>query len=283
MNRRLALGVVCVAALAAGCSNLGLGDLDCTPPERGFSSRNILTVQAVPTARYTPCIDEVRLGWGDIVWNVRKGEAQLDILGAFSPFLTVTVTPSCDTTGADEVPSGRTDIARFENVTARRAEIHITIVPTGEQPAAEAHRLVLQLGSLKLDDRPTRITIDESDLSAAVRVEQALSAGHFVWIIDELDADEGTVEMRSRDRAVAGSRMSPGEALDRIEDHVPEVSYRGYWYFVFDGGCITYEFKASGTVAETIEEDAEDALDFYPAYRLREIAEGAGYQLVEEG
>jgi hypothetical protein len=214
---------------------------------------------------------------------VRQGEARIGVIGGgISPFLTATVTASCDTSGAIEVPSGFTDIARFENITSQQELINITIVPSGERSTAEANRLALRLGTIDLDNRPVRIEVDDRDLSAAVRVEQALAASHFVWIIDELDADEGTVEMRSGIPAATGSGMSPEDALDEIEDHAPKVFYRGQWFFTFEGGCITYDFNASGTVAETIEEDAEDAIGFYPAYRVREIAESAGYDIVLE-
>lgn len=280
--RRVALATAALTIVLGGCSNLGLDEIDCNPPERDVSSRKILTVQAVPTARYTPCIDDIQLGWDNIEWRARKGEAQIRITNGISPFLTATVTESCDTSGAVEVPSGRTDIARFENISSQQARINITMVPSGERATAEANRLELQLGSVELDDRPVRIVVDDEDLSAAVRVEQALAAGHFVWIIDELDADEGTVEMRSGNPAVAGSGMSPEDALDEIEDHLPRVFYRGQWYFTFEGGCITYDFNASGTLAETIAEDAEDVIGFYPAHRVRAIAESAGYTLVED-
>lgn len=280
MIRRVTLATLALAVALGGCSNLGLGEPDCIPPERDISSMNILTVQAVPTARYTPCVDEIRLGWGDVQWSARKGEAQIRFINGLSPFLTATINESCDTSGADEVPSGLTDIARYQNVTSQQAGIEITMVPSGERPAAKANQLALRLGSVELDDRPVRITVDQRDLSASIRVEQALTAGHFVWVIDELDADEGTVEMRSNDPAVAGSGLSPEDALDEIEEHVPEVFYRGQWFFTFEGGCITYDFDAKGVLAETIAEDAEDALGFYPAYRVRAIAERAGYDIV---
>ena len=280
--RRLALGLVALTLGLSACSNLGLGEIDCTPPERNISSRNILTVQAVPTARYTPCIDEVRLGWGEIDWTARKGFARIQIISGLSPFLTATVTESCDISGAEPVPSGRTDIERFENVTFQNAQINITIVPTGPRPVSSANQLALRLASVELDDRPLQITIDDADLSAAIRVERALNADQIVWIIDELDADEGTVEMRSNDTVLSGSNISAEDALDLIEDRVPEVFYRGHWYFTFEGGCITYEFNAEGTIAETVAEDAEEALGFYPAHRLVAIAESAGYTLIED-
>ena len=62
-----------------------------------------------------------------------------------------------------------------------------------------------------------------------------------------------------------------------MDDTVPDVFYRGTWYFTFEGGCITYEFDAKGRLAETVAEDAEEAIGFYPAYQLRRLGEGEGF------
>ena len=74
-------------------------------------------------------------------------------------------------------------------------------------------------------------------------------------------------------------KLDPRQALDLIDGVVPDVSYRGSWYFTFDGGCITYEFDASGTLAETIAEDAEESLGFFPAHELVQFATEQGFDL----
>ena len=83
--RRVALATAALTIVLGGCSNLGLDEIDCNPPERDVSSRKILTVQAVPTARYTPCIDDIQLGWDNIEWRARKGEAQIRITNGHKP------------------------------------------------------------------------------------------------------------------------------------------------------------------------------------------------------
>lgn len=276
------MGIVLVMAMTVGgCSNLGLGEADCTPPERDISSSTIMTMQAVPTAKYTPCLDELRLGWDEVVWFAENGRAGIEILAGFSPFLTATVTESCDTSAATKVPSGRTDIERFEDVHAQTAAIQITVIPTSRRPLTEALRIVLALGRVDLDDRPAAIEIDE-DLEAplSVRIERGLRQNHFVWIIDELGAEEGTLEMRSDIAPVDATGITATDALEIVEDHLPDQFYRGYWYFTFEGGCITYEFDAEGPLAESVAQDADDAFGFYPAHRVRRIAEGAGYNIV---
>ena len=107
----------------------------------------------------------------------------------------------------------------------------------------------------------------------------ALSRNAYVWIIDELDVEEGTVQLRSNIAAATGRGLEPDDALDLIEDSAPGVFYRGSWFFTFDGGCITYEFDANGILAETIAADADDAIDFYHADELRQGAREAGFDL----
>lgn len=272
--------VLALTLVMGACSNLGLGEADCTPPERDISSASIMTAQAVPTAKYTPCLDELRLGW-DETWFAEDGRAGIEIMNGLSRFLSATVTESCDTTGAKSVPSGRTDIERFENITAQAAEILISVVPTGHRPLTEANRMVLALGNLELENRPAQVRVDVAlEAPLSIRIERAMRESHFVWIVDELNAEENTIDLRSDIRGASASGVSPAKAIDIIEDHLPEQFYRGFWYFTFEGGCITYEFNAEGALADTIVEDANDAFGFYPAYRVRQIAEGAGYDII---
>jgi hypothetical protein len=287
MNRRRLGFLLVMAIVTAACSNLGLGEADCTPPERGISSSNVMTLQAVPTARYTPCLNELRLGWHSVAWFAENGRAGIEIMGgveAFEtvqPFLTATVTPSCDTTGATQQMSGIADIQRFEAITDRPIPLGITLIPIGEIALIKALSLAADLIDTRLEDQEVKFTVDRLIAEpVGDRLSRALDRNQYVWILDELAAAEGKVELRSNDPLVAGSDLSPEDALDEIEDHLPDLRYRGSWYFTFEGGCITYEFDAEGSLAETVASDAADALGFYPAYKLRELAEGAGYDVV---
>lgn len=80
MNRHSTLIVLLLFTVAAGgCStNLGLGEPDCSPPAEDVSSSNVMTVQAVPTAKYTPCLQELRLGWDSVEWFAENGRAGID-------------------------------------------------------------------------------------------------------------------------------------------------------------------------------------------------------------
>lgn len=275
--RRVLLTLVAATLVMSGCSNLGLGEASCLPPERGVSSANILTIQAVPDAKYTPCLDELRLGWDTVEWFAEDGRAGFKITRSISPFLTAIVTPSCDVSGATRVDSGFPDIERYEAIESQDPEIGVAIVPSAERPLLSARLLVEQLEGTEVDDRPVIFTIDDNvDHQVGPRVNQALLNNQYVWVISELDAEEGTLELRSADPGLVRRGISTTEALEVIEDSVPDVLYRGNWYFTFEGGCITYEFNAKGTLAETVAADAEDALGFYPAAVVVETARRQG-------
>ena len=242
-----------------------------------MSSANILTIQAVPTAKYTPCLDELRLGWDTVEWFAEDGRAGIKITRSISPFLTATVTPSCDVSGATRVDSGFPDIERYEAIESQAPEIGITIIPSADRPLLWSRLLVERLEGTEVDDRPVIFTIDENvDHQVGPRVNQALLSNQFVWIVSELGAEEGTVELRGSDPDLTARGVSTTRALELIDDSVPDVFYRGNWYFTFEGGCITYEFNAKGRLAETIAADAEDAFGFYPASVVVEEARRQG-------
>ena len=282
MNRHSTLIVLLLFTVAAGgCStNLGLGEPDCSPPAEDVSSSNVMTVQAVPTAKYTPCLQELRLGWDSVEWFAENGRAGIEISHDLDPFLSATVTEACDVSETVAGNSGYPDIQRFEDIESQQAEIEIVIVPSGEQPLETARQLVEELNGVQIDDRPVTYTIDEAiNEPVAQRSELALSRDSYVWIIGELDAEEGTVQLRSNIAAAVGRGLEPDDALDLIEDTAPNVFYRGSWFFTFEGGCITYDFDANGILAETVAADAEDAIGFYPAHELRQGVRDAGFDI----
>jgi hypothetical protein len=277
--RRMVL-LVALTLLVSGCGRLGLGEAECAPPERGVSSRTILTVQAVPSARYTPCLVGVRLGWDEVQWFAEAGEAGFVIWDNTSPFLTVTVVEECDVSDARPVFSDMPDIERYEDVTVRKPEIVLHIVPTHPRALLRARELLADHMETTVDGRPVVVVVnDDFSDSMMDRVEEAVEDADYVWIVDELDVAEGTVELRAADDDLVGRGMTPDTALDLIDDHLPDVSYEGWWYATFDGGCITYEFHAEGVLAETVAEDAALAFGFYPAYELVESARQAGFDL----
>ena len=278
MTRRAVWALVALSTLLASCGTIGLGEAECSP--RDTSAATSLNVQAVPSARYTPCLNELRLGWDEVDFFAEDGRAGIRISRSFTPFLTATVTESCDVKNALPVDSGRPDIDRYEDVSFQRAEVGITIIPSGENPLIHARTLATAFAGVELDDRPVVFTIDEHlEQQITSRSNLALLRDQYVWIIEETDVEENTLDLRSSLPRVEARGLSADEALDRIEASLPSVFYRGAWYFRFDGGCITYDFDAKGTLAETVAEDAEQVLGFYPAYELRRGAQDAGFDV----
>ena len=159
----------------------------------------------------------------------------------------------------------------------------MTIIPDGERPLIYAESLAAELTGAQADERPVVFKVDgDIDFSVRSRVNKALFSDQFVWIVNDLDIDEGTLEMRATPDGEGARGIDVDEALDRIEDMSEEIQYRGQWFFQFQGGCITYDFDAEGTLATSIAEDAEAALGFYPSAELREAARNAGFDLIGE-
>ena len=279
--RRLLI-VITLALVASGCAtNLGMGEAACADSlGTDVATATILNVQAVPTAKYTPCLDELRLGWDSVEGFAEDGEAGIRIMKSFETFLTVTVTETCDVSNAVAVDSGYEDIERFEDIELQPTNITILMIPSGQEPLSASRSLVRDLEAVEIDDRPVSYVIDlDLDQSVSSRLDLGLAEYDYVWVVDEVDAEERTVQLRSNNSAAAGHGLQPEHALELIEDVVPDVFYRGDWYFTFDGGCITYEFDAAGRLAETVAADADEALGFYPAQELREYAQDAGFNI----
>ncbi|MCH8243164.1 MAG: hypothetical protein IH897_11230 [Planctomycetes bacterium] len=150
--------IVLVMALAlTACSNLGLGEADCSDPADDVESSNIITVQAVPTAKYTPCLNDLRLGWDSVDWFAEDGRAGIKIIESFNTFLSATVTESCDVSDAVAVESGYPDIQRFEDIELQPTAIEISIVPSGERPLSSAQSLVEELAGIEIEDDPEAV------------------------------------------------------------------------------------------------------------------------------
>jgi hypothetical protein len=266
--------------LASACGRLGVGLPGCEVEVRNPTSANILALQAVPRAEYAPCINALKLGWDDINFEAESGRAGLEIGRDFSPFLKVFITESCDVGDAVGVPSGVPGVNRYEAIEAVVSDIRVTLIPTGERPLIHARSMIKDLPEIRIDDRLVIFTVSDAiDFSVRTRVNEALFTDQYVWIINDLDVEEDTLELRRTPEGEGARGLSLDSALDRMEDQVPEITYKGNWFLVFDGGCITYDFDASGAVAETLEQDAEDAIGLYPNELLRQAARDLGYDI----
>ena len=76
----------------------------------------ILAAQAVPSAALLPCIAALPSGWSIGGADIASGKTSfwLDSDRAGPRALTVTLTATCDTTGAHQIPSDQPGTRRFE-------------------------------------------------------------------------------------------------------------------------------------------------------------------------
>ena len=126
MSRRaLAAPAALVLALATtGCVQTQLvgsatGLPRCAPEPAEVPRGLVLMAQSVPSAQWLPCLRDVPVGWTFVAFDARDGQTSLrlgsDREGMTA--LTVLVRPSCDVTGAAEVPSEWPELRRYERVT----------------------------------------------------------------------------------------------------------------------------------------------------------------------
>ena len=86
-------------------------------PSCGTGHATILTAQAVPSAAMLPCIAALPSGWSVGGADISSGKAslRLDSDRAGTGAITVTLTATCDTSGAQQIPSDKPGMRRFEH------------------------------------------------------------------------------------------------------------------------------------------------------------------------
>jgi membrane-associated phospholipid phosphatase len=86
-------------------------------PSCGTGHSMILTAQAVPSAAMLPCIAALPSGWSVGGADISSGKVRLrlDSDRAGTGAITVTLTATCDTSGAQQIPSDRPGMRRFEH------------------------------------------------------------------------------------------------------------------------------------------------------------------------
>ena len=118
----LAAAVLAAAVLAAGIvwgtvgpvGNLGAAAPTCSAADHSM----ILSAQAVPSAAMLPCIAALPSGWSTGGADIATGHTRfwLDSDRAGPQAITVTLTATCDTSGAHQIPSDRPGMRRFDHV-----------------------------------------------------------------------------------------------------------------------------------------------------------------------
>ena len=116
----LAAGVlaVTVAALFIGVQAVvPVENLGASAPRCGTGHSMILSAQAVPSAARLPCIAALPSGWSIGGADISSGKVRLwlDSDHAGAAAITVTLTATCDTTSAQQIPSDQPGMRRFEH------------------------------------------------------------------------------------------------------------------------------------------------------------------------
>ena len=121
--RRVALAVAMLAIITAAVGETGNAffpaarNLGVHAPGCGTGHSMILSAQAVPSAALLPCIAALPAGWTIGGTDIASGKASfwLDSDRAGPRAVTVTLTATCDTSGAQQIPSDQPGTRRFEH------------------------------------------------------------------------------------------------------------------------------------------------------------------------
>ncbi|MGH3235884.1 MAG: hypothetical protein ACRDOH_22050, partial [Streptosporangiaceae bacterium] len=120
--RRVALAVAMLAVIAAAVFETGdaffpaARNLGVSAPSCGTGHAMILSAQAVPSAAMLPCLAALPSGWSIGGADIASGKASfvLDSGPAGLQAVTITLTATCDTSGAQQIPSDQPGMRRFE-------------------------------------------------------------------------------------------------------------------------------------------------------------------------
>jgi hypothetical protein len=120
--RRVALAAamlaVTVIALFIGVQTvIPVGNLGASAPRCGTGHSMILAAQAVPSAARLPCVAALPSGWSISGADITSGKVRLwlDSDRAGTGAITVTLTATCDISGAQQIPSDQPGMRRFEH------------------------------------------------------------------------------------------------------------------------------------------------------------------------
>ena len=127
--RRVALAAamlaVTVIALFIGVQAvIPVGNLGASAPSCGTGHSMILAAQAVPSAAMLPCLAALPSGWSIGGADISSGKVSLSLDSdrAGTAAITVTLTATCDTTGAQQIPSDQPGARRFERPLSLRPQ-----------------------------------------------------------------------------------------------------------------------------------------------------------------
>ncbi len=279
MRSRLLLAMALLLVLSGCSSQLGRDIPEC---DGGVTNSVVMQIQSVQGTFYVPCISALQAGWDFNHVEPRSGLATFTIdsdrIG--EPFVTIRTTATCDISGAEPASSDERPIELFKDV-VEDFDVRIVVVPEGptEATLTAAQSVVVDSFGLRMRDRAVDARVDVVESPTRDRIRAAQATGAHVITISIRDAEEGTVALLVAGESEERVGGTIRHAFDEIEEHVSKPSYRGSWFYVFEGGCTEYRFDAAGAGVETVAADVQRSLSFIDADAIKQTARDAGYDI----
>jgi hypothetical protein len=277
MSHKLLLALA-IGVLVSACA-VPLGR---TVPEcDSVTTSLVLQVQSVPGSAYVACVNGLKAGWDYRHLEAGAGRSVfwLDSDRWGDSFVTVESVLSCNSSGATKTESEDPSILLFKDIVSDTT-VNVVVVPEGITEVTRSYAADIRAGleDVEFNGRAATVSVSISNEPTASRVSAAVATGAHVITVSIRDAEEGkvTVILSGQPQESDGDL---DEVIDAIEDLTARPSYRGTWYYVFEGGCVVYTFDAEGLGVDTIERDIDLALGLYDARVLRQVARDAGYTL----
>ena len=277
MSHKLLMTFVIGLLMSACAVPLGRSVPECD----SVTNSMVLQVQSVPGSAYVACVNGLKAGWEYQHLEAASGRSVfwLDSDRWGDSFVTVESVLSCDVGGARRSDTENPSIDLLKDVVSDTTA-DVVVIPEGINEVTRSYAADIRAGleDIEFNGRLTAVTVSISNEPTASRVSAAAATGAHVITVSVRDAEEGTLTL-----ILSGQQQEYegdlDQVIDAIEDTETQPSYRGTWYYVFEGGCVVYTFDAEGPGVDTIERDIEIALGLYDAEVLRQVARDAGYNL----
>ena len=124
----LAFGILAATIIAfyvGGQAFRPVGNIGAFPPSCGTSHSMILAAQAVPSAALVPCVAALPSGWQAGGADIVSGQARFWVNSgqASAQPVTISLSATCNLSGAHQVPSDRAGTRRFDRTLSRRPQV----------------------------------------------------------------------------------------------------------------------------------------------------------------
>lgn len=279
MRQRILVLLPLLLVVSSCSSQLGRSMPEC---EGDPSGTVIMQIQSVPRTSFVPCVNALEAGWefNDVEPRSGLAEFTIDSDRIGEPFITIRTTSTCEVSDEDRKTSDEGGILLYRDVVADFEE-SVVIIPEGPNDAtlAAAQSIVVETFGLRLRDRAVDARVDLTETSTQDRIEVAHVDGAHVITVSIRDAEEGTVSLLMADEVQERTGLELDDALEIIEDGVAPPSYRGSWFYVFEGGCTEYRFDAKGPGVESVAAEVQRSLSFIDAEAIKDGARSAGYDI----